>query len=323
VWQWSLVDNRRVARTASKRLGAGERDAAFRAALEIFRVDATHGVFGIDVGPRERRGRKTRELAIRVYVETKLPTRAIPPIEFEFEGVRRTVVPDVIATGRRPLANHGVLGAFTGLHPGAKITIVAGPREIYHGAVGHLGPRDAPSWMITAGHVFPRGATDCEIWCAPAPDSSPERIGVLRRNLLDDRGLDAALVDLEDAAFEMLVPEASRPDLPWIERAYRRSELDGRRSQAFRPTAGQYTPIRDTMYRDSAWYRLESGARGGFDVWHPVRAEFLDTAEGDSGTILTTPLAPRKGFGTHSGRIGSYYLFEPLAPVLEQLGLSI
>jgi hypothetical protein len=70
-----------------------------RHATSIVRAHPAHNVVGIGVGRKIKRGRTTKTLSVRVYVERKLPEHLIHPdhlLPKEFGGV----VTDVIEAGR-------------------------------------------------------------------------------------------------------------------------------------------------------------------------------------------------------------------------------
>jgi hypothetical protein len=284
-----------------------------QAAERAFPPRNDYGVFAFGIARTSRRG-LPGPLGLVVHVERKLrsPPARVPALRV----AGRTVVADVVGTGRGPRASHGSMPAFTGLHPGA--VIVCGNKRPEIGAVGCLLAFDqAPALLVTAGHLFPRDATGMRVFSAPAGwDDAPAPIGTLRRNLLDgDQPIDAALVVLNGDGIKL----ARRTKTRWtLGPVVDLDDIDGLSSQAYRWRSGQFTEARPaSTLPQTVHFR---GDLRDFTVRGVVSSSPSTTADGDSGTVLVESSGRRRAIGVCVGEFDRESIFEPLDKVLSAFG---
>src|SRR5450432_611842 len=100
-------------------------ESAIEAARAVFVPGNRFGVHAFAIGPRIRNGRRRKTLALNVYVKRKLvqPRFPVPNVTLAVGRASWQVVPNVIATGKRPRAATGGTPHYSGLHPGAVVTV--------------------------------------------------------------------------------------------------------------------------------------------------------------------------------------------------------
>ena len=167
-------------------------------ARETFGARNRFGVHAYGIGPRVRRGRATRDAVLNVYVIRKIaaPRHPVPELTFMLGKLRVSLIPNVIATGRRSHADFGTRLPYSGVHAGAVISTSPPRGARRHRLFATTGRRQ--THMLTAGHLFAPGRRARGACCertvrTAAPHWSPQF------ELADDSGTDAALIELTAA----------------------------------------------------------------------------------------------------------------------------
>lgn len=283
------------------------------AARKQFTRDNSYGVFAMEIGPKRVRGKKIAQLALVVYVERKLgqPSHHVSDLSFEFQGKQYSIIPDVVATGRRFAPHNGWTPLFTGLHPGAQI-IAEVKGKISVGAVSLIFHTDGfPQYLVTAGHLFPPNSNGLKVKAAPQETDASYEIGKVLFNLLDDETprLDVAVIQLNQDGRQLAIDTANSTDFPQLSSSVPYSNLAGIKGQAFLPMEHQYSLTTLTNQYLFAGY-MESDVRGQYEITDVLQTDRAITQEGDSGTALFCSEYPMVGIGGCIGEIGHSTLVE-------------
>lgn len=281
-------------------------------ARRVFGLRNRYGVHAYAIGPCVREGRRMPVLTLNVYVVRKQhePRLAVPPLSIEVGRKTWHVMPNVIATGKRPRAVTGGAPRFSGLHPGAVIAVRG--RIPGRGAISCLlGKHGEPTHALTAGHVFPAGAHGAGIFAARSPGNTPRLAGKLVQNFLDHDGVDAALVQLS-AAGVALVNERGPRLTDFV------SELScfNKLVRSFLATTNDFS--REVLTEPGPMdAHLSARTRGVFLVKNVIPTDGEITNPGDSGTVLCAGPTNDLAVGVCSGELGHHSVFEPMSRVLE------
>ena len=186
-----------------------------RHATSVVRVHPAHNVVGIGVGRKIKRGRTTRMLSVRVYVERKLPEHLIQPdhlLPKQFAGV----VTDVIEAGRfrahvpsTPATQKRRRPARPGCSIGFQFPdSQAG--ELMAGTLGAVVTANGISYILSANHVLanenalPPGTPIYQPGLLDSGNPSADRIATLTRFFPLETGkpnrVDCALAAIVDAS---------------------------------------------------------------------------------------------------------------------------
>jgi hypothetical protein len=300
-----------------RRLAKSQWDAAMEAARKVFPPDNPYGVFAFGIGERRRKGRPVGGPTLQVLVERKhrSPDASVPAVRFRHLRKTFEVVPDIVATSRRPQPGQAMgHPEFSGLHPGAAIQV----HGRWWGAAGYLAcdtraDGNSPTHLITAGHLFPPAA-DKEPVVAGMHGLEPQIIGTLAANLLDWNPspplfpMDAAAVELNQAGQAMARACAAVVQLGGLPT----ENLLGIDAQAFLTTSQDFSPVTRTDNRPFDFPAMQSSARGTYSVRTVLRTTSAITLDGDSGTVLTSYDDRRSAMGLCIGTVGTAMsLFEP------------
>lgn len=283
-------------------------------ARETFGARNRFGVHAYGIGPRVRRGRATHQAVLNVYVVRKLtdPSHPVPELTFMLGKQRVSLIPNVIATGRRARADFGAQLPYSGVHAGAVISTFG--RRAGRAAIGCLlTTDDAPTHLLTAGHLFAPGQHGRVVLAASGPSAPLRRIGRLSLNLLDDSGTDAALIELT-AAGKQLVCERG----PQLRDYLTVRDVWGRRARAFLASGGDYSRETTTATGPTDVF-LSAPTRGIFRVTETIATEGELTNAGDSGTVLCAGASNQFALGLCAGAMGAHSFFVPLDPIMARL----
>jgi len=286
-------------------------DAAIDVARTIFVPGNRFGVHAFTIGPRIRNGRRRKAMALNVYVKRKLyePRWPVPNLTFAVGRTSWQIVPNVIATGKRPRAATGGAPHYTGLHPGAVMTVRGSTPG--RGAITCLLTTGGdPTHALTAGHVFPAGALGASIFAAASPTARVRAVGKVVANFLDDSAADGALVELNKAGVALVtsVGPALSDFLP--ERS-----VWGKLTRAFLATTNDFTREVATEGQPGEAH-LWSPTRGVFTVHKVIQTDGEVTFEGDSGTVLCSGATNAIAVGLCSGGTGAHSVFEPFSRII-------
>jgi hypothetical protein len=231
-------------------------------------------------------------------------------VRFAIKGQTWEVLPNVIATGRRARAAAGGSPAYSGVHPGAVVTVRGstpgrGALACLLGAVG------APTHALTAGHVFPDGSIGASVFAAASAGSPEQAIGTVVANFLDSEQADGAVIELSSAG-QSLVTSAGPPLSDFVAE---RSAF-GKVCRAFLATTNDFS--RETETEPKAMDALLGApTRGSFWVRGAIPTDGEITNEGDSGTVLCTGATSSLAVGVCAGALGAHSIFEPIARLLD------
>lgn len=284
-----------------------------KAAREQFKRDNAFGVFAMEIGPKRVRGKKIAQFALVVYVERKLgkPSHHVPAVSFEFQGKHYSIIPDVVATGRKFAPHSGWQPLFTGLHPGSQI-VAEVDGKISVGAVSLIFHTDGfPQYLLTAGHLFPPDSNGLAVKAALQETDDAFEIGDILFNLLDDGTLrlDVAVIQLNQHGRQLAIDTANSSDLPQLSSTVLYSNLAGIKGQAFLPMEHQYSLTTLTNQYLFTGY-MEGEVRGKYEITDVLQTDRAITQEGDSGTALFCSDYPMIGIGGCIGEIGHSTLVE-------------
>ena len=180
----------------------------------VVRAHPSHNVVGIGVGRKITRGRTTRTLSVRVYVERKLPEHLIHPdhlLPKQFAGV----VTDVIEAGQfrahvpsTPASQKRRRPARPGCSIGFQFPD-AQAGELMAGTLGAIVTADGVSYILSANHVLanenalPPGTPIYQPALLDSGNPSADRIATLTRFFPLETGkanrVDCALAAIVDA----------------------------------------------------------------------------------------------------------------------------
>jgi hypothetical protein len=283
-------------------------------ARRTFGAGNRFGVRAYAIGPCVREGRRLRALTLNAYVVRKSDEARIQIPTLSIEVGRKTwhVTPNVIATGKRPRASAGGSPHFTGLHPGAPIT-VGGPVP-GRGAIGCiLGKSGEPTHMLTAGHVFPPAALGAKVFAGRSPNSPVSAVGKLVANFLDDEGVDAALLELNATGVGLVNKQGPRLS-DFV------SEVS-----CFDKLVRSFLAVTNDFSREVVTgphgmdVHLSAPTRGVFLVKNVIPTDGEITNSGDSGTVLCAGAGNQLAVGICAGALGQHSVFEPTARVLDHV----
>jgi len=263
------------------------------------------GVFAFGIGSHVRRGRPLATKVLNVYVErkTRSPAAAVPSIVLRRPKKPPFRVPtNVVATGRRPYAAAGS-GSYSGLHPGAAISIRGSmPGRGAIAAILTTGGR--ATHALTAGHLFPSSATGTELAAAPDDGSAVRVVAKLAANFLDTHGVDCALLELTNAGSD-IVNRAGPPLNDWLDASRVWSKL----GCAFLATSNDYS--QQTKTTDASMDALLfAPTRGNYWLRAGVATVGEITNPGDSGTVFSTGNSSQLAVGICAGAFGMHSIFE-------------
>lgn len=302
-----------------RRLSAEKWPAVMAAAGELFGPDNPYDVVAFGIGPKRTGGRTLGYQTLVVYVERKeqQPSRPVPAVHFVHQGRSYRVQPDVRGVGRGPGPSYGSGLAFSGLHPGAAISVDG---RFSGGVACLLGDGSGPSHLLTAGHIFPPGGAGTPVFAADSGTSADVHCGTLVRNLLDEAPLaggyqlDVALVQLTSAGDGLvLAPGLIGPALAAISETV---DTHNCQAQAFCPTTGDYSATVTTAWVPIVAQMVAADTGHRYTVGDVIQTDHAITAPGDSGTILFSLTAPPRALGLCVGGFQGFSLFEPLARAL-------
>lgn len=308
-------------RVAATFRGEEHASAALAAARATFGPGNPYGVYGVIVAHRRTGGRVLDDCTLQVFVQEKLdePPDPVPEaFDYELDGRTYAIRPDVVAAGGMPRTATGGNPRFSGLHPGATIR-VEHPMRRTAGVCAILARASQPTkatHLLTAGHLFARGAIGTRVLAAKNPNSPTKTIGRLVANALDtgdDR--DIALVELLGAASSMLV----RPSPVAI--ATPGALETGSAGQCYRPTARDWSAPVPVTQADG-FFRLGDPVRGVFDLDDPTLVQGAVVVSGDSGSCVRRASDSALA-GLVSGVGSTQSFFQPLEPArswLDQRG---
>ncbi|WP_147444832.1 hypothetical protein [Corallococcus sp. CA053C] len=295
------------------------------AARELFPQGNRFGVVAFGVGRRRVRGEPSREWTLTVYVRRKheRPEYPVPPLTFRVRSGWYSIAPDIIATGTLPRSGQSTLPEFEGLRIGATVNAVAPGGTLRAGGVSSLltsAGSQEPQWLLTAGHLFERGAWTTRVFAAP-PEGKPQVVGHPRLNLLEPSTgglpLDAALVELTPAGRAL-----AKKTPPLRAAGVALDSWTNTEVRMLRPTANAWASTRteaslfDVHFPESAF--------GPVSLAGLIATTSAITLDGDSGGALLTAGDVPKVLGSCSGALQpSHSFFQPLAPVLERLEQSL
>ncbi len=291
--------------------------AVMEAARSVFGDRNPYGVFAFGMGHRIRNGQPMKTVTLNAYVAYKHadPSNPIPLIEVR---TARTfsVVPNVIASGRRPrAASGGDAPPFSGLYAGAPIR-VDGPPQGFGGVACFLGHGGQASHFLTAGHLFPPDALGAPVSAALDDGTPPTVVGTLAANLLDGGGtVDAAAVALADDGLAMMRASHDGPVLTSVLAA---PSVFGKPCGAFRPTTHDFSRSTQTGPAPADAF-LDSEPRGSYWVRGAVATDGSITDVGDSGTVLSTGASNQFALGIMVGDFQAHSIAEPLGRVIQLL----
>jgi hypothetical protein len=311
---------------AGVRLEAEHARAAVEAAFATFGPGNPQGVFGVAVGPKHVRGRRTAISTLVLFVRRKLdaPSAPVEPVSFKYRGALREVMPDVVATGRAVELAAGGRPNYSGLYAGSALR--AESTKAVAGAVTCLlGPPSGPTHLLTAGHLFASGFSKAKVKAARGPSKPEEEVGRLARSLLDDpRGgppVDAALVELTSAGRSMARETGQTKRLPRLSPdVFDSAHVASVWLKVFLATTGDYTARLEGSFSPNAFH-----ATSPFGAPQTLRdvivTGFAHNAKGDSGTVLMTERGSPEpsAVGLMVARTGTLSLYEPLDFVLSKL----
>jgi hypothetical protein len=283
-------------------------------ARETFGARNRFGVRAYGIGPRVCGGHATHQTVLNVYVMRKLsaPQHPVPELTLMLGKHRVSIIPNVIATGRRSRADLGTRLPYSGVHAGAVISTAG--RRAGRAAIGCLLTNDdAPTHLLTAGHLFGPGQRGSLVFAASGPSAPLRRIGRLSLNLLDDSGTDAALIEL-NAAGRQLVCERG----PHLRDYLTLRDVWGRQARAFLASGGDYSRETTTAAGPTDVF-LSAPTRGVFRVTETIATEGELTNAGDSGTVLCSGASNQFALGLCAGAMGAHSFFVPLDPIMARL----
>jgi hypothetical protein len=283
-------------------------------ARETFAARNRYGVRAYGIGPRVRNGHTTREFVLNTYVVRKLsdPKHPVPELTVILGKRSVTIVPNVIATGRKARADFGARPTYSGVHAGAVISTF-GPRA-GRAAIGCLlTTGDAPTHFLTAGHLFAPGQRGRSVLAGSDPSAPLRRVGRLSLNLLDDSDTDAALIELS-AAGKGLVRERG----PKLRDYLALRDVWRRQARAYLASGGDYSRETTTAAGPSDVF-LTAPTRGVFRVTGAIATEGELTNAGDSGTVLCAGASNQFALGLCAGAMGAHSFFVALDPIMARL----
>lgn len=283
------------------------------AARDKFKRDNPFGVFAMEIGPKRVRGNKVGQITLVVYVERKQmrPSHHVPALFFEFQGKEYSIIPDVVATGKKFASHNGFKPSFTGIHPGSQI-IAEIEENISVGAVSLIFHTDGtPQYLVTAGHLFPPNSNGLKVKAAPQETDDSYEIGKVLFNLLDDGTprLDVAVILLNQDGSQLAIDTTNCAEFPQLSSSVPYSNLAGIKGQAFLPMEHQYSLTTLTNQYLFTGY-MESDVRGQYEITDVLQTDRAITQEGDSGTALFCSDYPMIGIGSCIGVIGHSTLVE-------------
>ncbi len=283
-------------------------------ARETFVARNRYGVRAYGIGPRLRNGHAKREFVLNAYVVRKLadPKHPVPALTFRLGKRDLSIVPNVIATGRKARADFGARLPYSGVHAGAVIS-TSGPRS-GRAAIGCLLTLgDEPTHCLTAGHLFAPGQRGRSVLAASAPGATLRRIGRLSLNLLDDSDTDAALIELNDSGRQLV-----RDRGPQLRDYLAVRDLWTRPARAFLASGGDYSRETTTACGPTDVF-LSAPTRGIFRVTETIATEGELTNAGDSGTVLCAGAQNQFAMGLCAGAMGTHSFFVALDPIMARL----
>ena len=286
-------------------------EPAIDAARTVFAPGNRFGVHAFAIGPRIRNGRRRKTLALNVYVKRKLvqPRFPVPTITFAVGRASWQILPNVIATSKRPRAATGGAPHYSGLHPGAVVT-VRGSTPGRGALTCLLTTGGDPTHALTAGHLFPAGALGASIFAAASPTAQVRPVGKVVANFLDDSAADGAVIELNSAGVALVTSAGPRLSDFLPERS-----VWGKLTRAFLATTNDFT--RDVETEDQPGEaHLWAPTRGVFSVQNAIQTDGEITWDGDSGTVLCTGAANTIAVGVCSGGTGAHSVFEPFSRII-------
>jgi hypothetical protein len=288
------------------------------AARALFGKRNHYGVVAFGIGPRIRRGRPSEEHALNVYVIRKeeKPRLEVPELSFSVGRSTWTVMPNVIATGKRPRASLGGAPRYSGVHPGATITMRGTTPG--RGALGCILSRgNGPTHALTAGHLFTSGSIGSSVFAATSPAAPVRAIGTLVANYLDSSEADAALIELNPTGVAMVNTNGPRlSDFIGFDGSFLKLV------RAFLATGNDFS--REVSTGDGPMDALLSApTRGTFLSRNTIPTDGEITNSGDSGTILCTGASNQFAVGLCSGALGAHSVFVPFSRALELAGNTV
>jgi hypothetical protein len=294
------------------------REAAWLAAAQAEYVPRNrHGVVGFGVGRIRSRGEDQRRRGLVVFVRRKelAPARPIEPL-----SVGGTIVmPDIRAVGAS-VATAGTGFSPNGLFVGAPILSRQDNRKDVYGGVGALfGGGASPTHLITAGHLFAKGAGATLL--AGPPGGPIVEIGTLVTNGLDlaNGAVDAALIALGPKGTQLA--QSSRAQSPTPLQAIDAPSA-GDRVRCFSSRSGDWTQTTRIDHLTGAQFQLTSARRGTYWLTNLFRTVHLIVASGDSGTGLIEVDRPGHVVGLCSGGDAGGAIFQPIASAIHALGIT-
>ena len=286
--------------------------AVMATARAAFSVRNKFGIYAFGIGPRIRRGRPGLAHALNVYVKRKVsdPQLAVPQLTVIAGKRKWNLNPNVIATGKRPRAAMGAGVDYSGLHPGAAITI--GGSTPGRGAIACiLTVGDGPSHALTAGHLFPPDNIGAAVYAAADSGSTARQVGQLVANFLDDSDIDLALLKLTSAGASMVGDGG-----PQLSDYLPERSVWGKSTRAFLATTNDYSRQASTNGGPTDAL-LSAPTRGNYWVHSVVGTDGEVTNAGDSGTVLCTGNSNQYAVGTCCGSFGAHSVFEPFGRAME------
>jgi hypothetical protein len=285
--------------------------AAIEAARAVFVPGNRFGVHAFAIGPRIRHGRRRKTLALNVYVKRKLlqPRFPVPNVTFAVGRASWQLVPNVIGTSKRARAATGGAPHYSGLHPGAVVT-VRGSTPGRGALTCLLTTGGDPTHALTAGHVFPAGALGASIFAAASPTAQVRAVGKVVANFLDDSTADGAVIELNSAGVALVTSTG-----PQLSDFLPERSVWGKLTRAFLATANDFTREVETEAQPGEAH-LWAPTRGVFSVQNAIQTDGEITFDGDSGTVLCTGTTNAIAVGVCSGGTGAHSVFEPFSRII-------
>jgi len=296
-------------------------DAVMKAARQLFPTGNRFGVLAYGIGRRRVKGEPGEETTLTVYVRRKQerPEHPVPDLVFRDRRRWNCLAPDVVAVGALPTASYSTIPEFEGLRIGATVNAVAPSGVLWAGGVTALltsAGSHEPRWLLTAGHLFERGAWQTRVFAA-LPGDKPRVVGHPVVNLLEAPAsslpFDAALVELTDEGRQL-----ARKTAQLRTAGVALEGWTGAPVRMLRPTTNAWASSRSEACLFDVHF--PGSAFGPISLRGLIATETPISIEGDSGAALLTPGESRQVLGSCCGALpAAHSFFQPLAPAIQRL----
>lgn len=292
---------------------------AMKAAVEAYPPHNSYGVLGLSIQPKRVLGRARSTWTLAAFIRRKElePSNPVRAVRFEHNGQLFEVKPDVVAMGRETVAASGHEANYSGLHAGAAIRIGTGSACV-GGVACLLGKGAGPTHLLTAGHLFPVGATNAAVLAAIAPGAAPQVVGRLELNLLErsSAAADIALVKLTTEGRQLAQSSGTASTLPrLLPDPFDAGSIGGVGLRVWLPLRGEFEGDLSGVFQLNS-FTVSSGCRAAHRVENVILTGFAQNTEGNSGTVLMSDdhsgTCLGQAVGVAIGFAGSQSLHEPI-----------